>query len=308
MDKPFILHILTSEKNVSPFDVNMAVDAGWERVIPYTGVEADEVQALVQDTIFSRGPSGVKRTGVFIGGRDMFTALEMLDTARKSMVSPFEISVFADPSGAFTTAAGMIVAVEKHLKKGHGADLAGCKVLVMGGTGPVGTAVAVLAAEAGAEVFLLSRKMEKAQAAVDRCASLLKQGGQSGQGGAIHPGDNDTKARELPSADVALAVAAAGIQVMSEEEVKAAAQLKAAADVNAVPPSGIAGVDVQHDGAANECSSSGALSIGALAIGNVKYQSQHRLLKKMREAGKPLSLHFEHACDAAREYVAEHDG
>lgn len=302
MSKPFILHLLTSEKNVSPFDVNMAVDAGWEQVIPYTGVEAGEVQALVQDAIFSRGPSGVRRTGLFIGGRDMFTALEMLDAARKSMVPPFEVSVFADPSGAFTTAAGMVVAVEKHLKKGHAADLAGRKVLVMGGTGPVGTAVAVLAAEAGAEVFLLSRKMEKAQAAVDQCASLL------GQGGAIHPGDNDTKARELPGADVALAVAAAGIQVMSEEEVKAAAKLKAAADVNAVPPSGIAGVDVHHDGAVNECSPSGALSVGALAIGNVKYQSQHRLLKKMRETDKPLYLHFEHACDAAREYVAEHDG
>ena len=298
MEKSFILHALTSEKNVSPFDVNMAVDAGWEQVIPYTGVETGEVQALVQDAIFSRGPDGVKRTGVFIGGRDMFTALEMLDVARKSMVPPFEISVFADPSGAFTTAAGMIVAVEKHLQKADGTALSGCKVLVMGGTGPVGTAVAVLAAGAGAEVFLLSRKMEKAQAAVDRCASLLKQGG------VIHPGDNDTKTRELPGADVVLAVAAAGIQVMSEEEVKAATQLKAAADVNAVPPSGIAGVDVHHDGAANEYSSSGALSIGALAIGNVKYQSQHRLLKKMREAGKPLYLHFEHACDAAREYAA----
>ncbi len=302
MEKPFILHLLTSEKNLSPFDVNMAIDAGWEHAIPYTDVAADEVQPLVQDAIFSRGPSGVKRTGLFIGGRDMFTALDALETARKSMVPPFEISAFADPSGAFTTAAGMIVAVEKHLAKAHDATLSGMKVLVMGGTGPVGTAVAVLAAGAGAEVFLLSRKMDKAQAAADRCASLLKAGS------AIHAGDNDTKARELPAADVVLAVAAAGIQVMSEAEVGAAAALKAAADVNAVPPSGIAGVEAQHDGVANPHSPSGAVSIGALAIGNIKYQSQHRLLKKMRTADRPLYLHFEHACDAAREYVKEHGG
>ena len=301
MDKPFILHMLTSEKNLSPFDVNMAIDAGWQYAIPYTNVAAEEVQPLVQDAIFSRGPAGVKRTGLFLGGRDMFTALDMLEAARKSMVPPFEISAFADPSGAFTTAAGMIVAVEKHLMKAHTAELSGMKVLVMGGTGPVGTAVAVLAANVGAEVFLLSRKMDKAQAAVDRCVPLLKQGS------VIHAGDNDTKVKELPSADVALAVAAAGIQVMSEEEVKAATQLKAAADVNAVPPSGIAGVEAMHDGVANEYSSSNAVSVGALAIGNVKYQSQHRLLKKMREADKPVYLHFEHACDAAREYVREHD-
>lgn len=299
-DKPLILHALTSEKNLSPFDVNMAVDAGWQHVVSYTGVAADEVQALVQDAIFSRSPSGVRCTGLFIGGRDMFTALEMLETARKAMVPPFEISAFADPSGAFTTAAGMIVAVEKHLEKAHDADLSGKRVLVLGGTGPVGTAVAVLAADAGAEVFLLSRKLDKAQAAVDRCTTLLNR-----QGGTIHAGDGDTKARELPDADVALAVAAAGIQVLSEDELKAATNLKAAADVNAVPPSGIVGVDALHDGVVNESSPSGALSIGALAIGNIKYQSQHRLLKQMCSADKPLYLHFEHACDAARQYAKE---
>ena len=299
MEKPFILHMLTSEKNLSPFDVNMAADAGWQNTVPYVNVEPDEVQALVQDAIFSRGPTGVRRTGLFIGGRSMFTALDMLEAARASMVPPFEISVFADPSGAFTTAAGMIVAVEKHLEKLHGTGLSGLRALVMGGTGPVGTAVAVLAAGAGAQVFLLSRKMEKAQAAVDRCLSLTD--GKA----AIRAGDNDTKARELKTADVVFAVAAAGIQVMGKEEVSAASSLRIVSDVNAVPPSGIAGVEADHDGVANEYSRSGAVSVGALAIGNIKYQSQHRLLKQMRETEKPLYLHFEHACNAAREYVRE---
>ncbi len=299
MEKPFILHMLTSEKNPSPFDVNMAADAGWQNTVPYVGVEPDEVQALVQDAIFSRGPTGVRRTGLFIGGRSMFTALEMLEVARASMVPPFEISVFADPSGAFTTAAGMIVAVEKHLAKLHDTGLSGLRALVMGGTGPVGTAVAVLAAKAGARVLLLSRKMEKAQAAVDRCLSLV------GEETSIEAGDNDTKAHELKVADVVFAVAAAGIQVMDEEEVGAAANLKIVSDVNAVPPAGIAGVEAHHDGVANEYSRSGAVSVGALAIGNIKYQSQHRLLKQMREAEKPLYLHFEHACEAAREYLRE---
>ncbi|MBK8817340.1 MAG: methylenetetrahydromethanopterin dehydrogenase, partial [Methylococcaceae bacterium] len=41
----------------------------------------------------------------------------------------------------------------------------------------------------------------------------------------------------------------------------------------------------------------------ALAIGNIKYQAQNRLLKQMIETDKPVYLHFEHAFDVAREYV-----
>ena len=67
MEKPFLLHMFTSEKNISPFDANMAFDAGWDSIIPYTDVDMDDIQALVQDTIFSRSPSALKKTGIFIG-------------------------------------------------------------------------------------------------------------------------------------------------------------------------------------------------------------------------------------------------
>ncbi|MSR17430.1 MAG: methylenetetrahydromethanopterin dehydrogenase, partial [Methylococcaceae bacterium] len=43
--------------------------------------------------------------------------------------------------------------------------------------------------------------------------------------------------------------------------------------------------------------------IGALAIGNVKYQTQNLLLKQMTNCEKPLYLHFEHAFEVAREYI-----
>ena len=54
MEKPYLLHLITSEKNASPFDVNMAYDAGWTNITPYTNVEQSEIEALVQDAIFSR--------------------------------------------------------------------------------------------------------------------------------------------------------------------------------------------------------------------------------------------------------------
>ena len=44
MEKPFILHMLTTAKNLSPFDVNMALDAGWVSALPYINVEPSEVQ------------------------------------------------------------------------------------------------------------------------------------------------------------------------------------------------------------------------------------------------------------------------
>jgi methylene-tetrahydromethanopterin dehydrogenase len=64
--KPSILHLLTTAKNASPFDVNMAVDAGFDKVMPYTNLELAEVAGLAQDAIFSRSPSGVKREALFI--------------------------------------------------------------------------------------------------------------------------------------------------------------------------------------------------------------------------------------------------
>ena len=79
MEKPYLLHMITPEKNISPFDANMAFDAGWDSIIPYTNVTMEEIQALVQDTIFSRSPSTVsKRTAIFIGGRDTHIAMDML--------------------------------------------------------------------------------------------------------------------------------------------------------------------------------------------------------------------------------------
>src|SRR3546814_17327841 len=104
VEEPYILHMLSPLRHVSPFDVNMALDAGFTSVIPYVGVELGDVTGLVQDAIFSRGPRGAKRTGVFIGGRNAVLALDMLGAARKALVPPFAITVFDDSARSFTHA------------------------------------------------------------------------------------------------------------------------------------------------------------------------------------------------------------
>ena len=108
MTKKNILHMLTPQENVSPFDVNMACDAGYDLIIPYTNVSLNDVKSLVQDAIFSRSVNNAKKTGIFICGKDASLALDMMDAAKKAMVPPFEISVFPDPAGSFTTAAAMV--------------------------------------------------------------------------------------------------------------------------------------------------------------------------------------------------------
>ena len=298
MEKPYILHMFTPVKNLSPFDVNMALDAGWDNAIGYANVEKDEVQALVQDAIFSRGPSGVKRTGIFLGGRDMHQAMDMLEICQESMVPPFQVSCFADPSGAFTTAAGMVACVEQALKNKFNTDLEGKCVIVMGGTGPVGSTAAVLAAKAGASVKIMGRKKDKSQRVAALCNSEYGADLTGIQGEA-----NDMIDGVVQIADVVLAAAAAGVQVITEKHIDSTSVLKVAADVNAVPPSGIAGLDLMGDCEPIKGSKSGAVGIGALAIGNVKYQTQHRLLQEVREADEPIYLHFERAFEIAREIV-----
>ncbi|HEU5297298.1 MAG TPA: methylenetetrahydromethanopterin dehydrogenase, partial [Burkholderiaceae bacterium] len=69
---------------------------------------------------------------------------------------------------------------------------------------------------------------------------------------------------------------------------------------------GLAGVGVMDD--AKPLPGSRALAIGALTIGNVKYQVQHRLLARMREAAKPVAFSFPDALAVAREVLAEKSG
>lgn len=299
MEKPFLLHMLTATKNPSPFDVNMAYDAGWTACTPYNDVTLDEVRDLVQDAIFSRGPKGVKRTGVFVGGRDTHLAMEMMQAAKKSMVPPFEVSLFADPSGAFTTAAGMVACVERELKKANHGGLEGKKVVVFGGTGPVGSTAAMLADNAGAEAVIVSHKsLAKAQSIVDLCNQRY---GSSLLGA---DGSNDASVMALAvEADVVFNAATEGVRVLNSNHLQKAGKLKVACDVNAVPPEGIEGVGVMDDGVPISISPSGAVGIGALAVGNVKYQTQHMLLKRMYETGSPEFLDFNHAFEVAREYV-----
>ena len=301
MERPYVLHMFTPGAHISPFDVNMAADAGYQVITPYGGVGLDAIAGLTQDAIFSRGPKGAARTGLFIGGRDVIEAADMFERARKAMVPPFVVSLFADPSGAYTTAAALVACTESALQRNGGKGLAGQRVLLLGGTGAVGRIAGVLCAQAGATAVLAGRR----EAAVTQAAQETGQRfGVALAAAAVH--DSERLHAELARCDVLMGVAAAGVQVMSASDRAHAAKLRVAADVNAVPPEGLAGVGVMDD--AKPLQGTAALGIGALAIGNVKYQVQHRMLVRMREAAKPVAFSFPDALATAREVLAEKSG
>ena len=297
MIKKSILHLITATKNASPFDVNMAYDAGYDQIMPYTNVALSEVAGLSQDVIFSRSPSGVKREAIFIGGRDIDLAMQMLEASKKAMFAPFECSIFADPSGAFTTAAAMIAKLEFHLKKQFNEDLTGKTLSVFGANGPVGGCAAIIAAQQGAIVQLVTYK-----SVTDLVAKVNSWNVKYKINLQVVDGTTEqAKQQVLANADLVICAAAAGVQVISQGHLQVAKKLKVLADVNAVPPLAVQGLAVDSDGAVIE--GSRAFGIGALAIGQLKYLTQQQLLKQMLMAEKPQVLEFMSAFKLARELL-----
>lgn len=301
MEKRSILHMLDPMPNNSPFDINMALDAGFDVLMPYGNVKLDSVHGLTQDAIFSRGPAGLKLTALFIGGRDLGLAMDMMDACRRAMVPPFEISVLADPSGAFTTAAALVACIEKELHTRHGMALKDCNALVFGGTGPVGIATGVIASLSGAKTALVDHL--SADTAGD-IAQAYNRRFNVALTGAVARTDAE-KVQLLADADIVFCTAKAGIQVLPASALKETQRLKVAGDVNAVPPSGIEGVKRNDLGEPllHAVNAPGAVGVGALAVGNIKYQLQHALLQGLLEAEQPVYLDFRAAFAKARELV-----
>ena len=300
MKAPYLLHVFSPTKYVSPFDINMAYEARYDAVIPYCNVTLDEIHALTQDTIFSRSPEGVRRTGIFIGGREFHLAIDMLNAAKKAMVPPFEVSVLADPSGAITTAAAMVALAERWCTTLDGADLSGRRVYVFGGTGPVGNCVGLLAARCGADVALISNRGEKeAQASAEACNSrygIAMRGVDGGKPAALDA--------ILADAEIVFNAAKAGVRVLDKAALAKARRLRIAADANAVPPSGIEGVAAKDNGVELATAGGTARGLGALAIGDVKYRVHTGLLTRMYESDEPIYLAHEEAFELARSLVA----
>jgi hypothetical protein len=279
---------LDSSPHPSVFDRIVAFDGGADEVMSYGGVTSDAVRDLVHGCIFTRGPKDLRNTAVFIGGTDMAAGERLLAAVTKTFFGPMRVSVMLDSNGSNTTAAAAVAKLQ------HAAgSLQGIRAVVTAGTGPVGARAAGLFARAGADVTVTSRRV----ADPGFLDGLSQRFGATVR--ALVLADASQAGAALEGAGVLLNAGPAGVQLVPRGAWIGRQGLRAAADVNAVPPAGIEGIDVRDDGAERE----GVTVFGALGVGGLKMKIHRRCIDRLFTRND-LVLDAETISDVARELTA----
>jgi len=261
-----ILIQLDSDKFSSVFDAITAYDAGVDRILQYSGIAPEDVRNLVYGAMFTRGGEALKNSSIFIGGSDVSLGEEIMAAVSDAFFGPVRVSVMLDTNGCNTTA---VAAVRKIVSVG---SLKGRKIVILGGTGPVGIRAAALMAGEGAQVFLSSRTLKKSEKA---CAMIHKRFGIE-----VTPqqvSNEDELKKILDTAYAVLCAGAAGITLLPESVWQAHPDLRVLADVNAVPPLGIENTKPQWDGKKIDSKT----VFGALGIGGLKMEIHRQCIASL---------------------------
>lgn len=246
---------LDPDRNPSAFDRIVAYDAGADEVLSYGGVTASDVTPLVHGAIFTRGPADLRHTAVWVGGTDVGAAEALFTAVQKAFFGPFRVSAMMDANGCNTTAAAAVARLAGVI------TLSDTRAVILGGTGPVGIRAAALLAREGSRVVLCSRSLDRARTACERLKASF--------GVTVTPcqaWDETTVKQALEDADVCLTAGAAGVTFVPRAVWATHPHLKALADVNAVPPLGIEGIEAADKGTERD----GKRVFGALGIGSLK--------------------------------------
>ncbi len=265
-----ILIQLDTDSLPSTFDRVVAVDAGADELFSYGGVSPDNVESLVHGAIFTRKPSDLMHTAIYVGGSNVAAGEALYKKVLKTLFGPFSVSVMMDSNGSNTTAAATVLAAAKHL------DLTQTTAVVLAGTGPVGCRVAQLLLSQGATVRLASRSIEKSRAT---CEMLVKAA-DTAKLTAYESASAEGMAAATNGVQLVVAAGAAGAQLISAEQFSAISTLKLAIDLNAVSPAGIAGVEVM-DKAKDR---NGLLCYGAVGVGGTKMKIHHACIRRLFES------------------------
>lgn len=270
MSRPKILLQLDSDPQPSVFDSIVAIDAGVDHLLRHRDVRPESVRDLVYGAMFTRGPTALSATAIFIGGSDVGIGEEILRRVTDCFFSSVRVSVMLDASGANTTAVAAVLAASEHI------SLAGATALVLGATGPVGRRVVRLLARTGARVGVASRSGARAEQ-VCRDVTACVDGAQ------LVPYESRTRsglAEALTGADVVVAAGAAGVELLPQRDWQQATGLQVAIDLNAVAPSGIGGMDVCDKGTER----GGTICYGAIGVGGAKMKIHKAAIRQLFQA------------------------
>jgi methylenetetrahydrofolate/methylenetetrahydromethanopterin dehydrogenase (NADP+) len=250
-----LLLLLDSDPMPNAYDIIVGYDGGADHIVSYGGITPDNVGALIDGAVFTRGPSEKKHTAVFIGGANMAAGEKLLAAVTKRFFGNFRVSVMLDSNGSNTTAAAGVAQIAKAVA------LAGKKVVVLAGTGPVGLRAAALFAKEGAQVSLTSRKKQRAAAA---CRLIQARFGVTPI--PLAAVDNDERGATIRGADIVFAAGAIGVELLEERHWRDEWTIALIADCNAQPPLGVGGIDAADKGNTRQQK----LAFGALGIGGLK--------------------------------------
>jgi hypothetical protein len=270
MAKRKILIQLDPDPQASVFDAVVAVDAGVEHLLQYSRVEPAQVQGLVHGAMFTRGGPDLASTAIFIGGSNVAAGEELLRQVIKCFFGPMRVSVLLDANGANTTAAAAVLAAARHT------SLKGAVATVLAGTGPVGQRAARLLARQGATVRVASRSLERAQ---ETCAAIAAKV----PGASLKPVKTlsaPETAAALDGAQIAIAAGAAGIELIPPDVRRNCVSLQVAIDLNAVPPLGIAGIEVTDKAKERD----GVMYYGAIGVGGTKMKIHRAAIERLFSA------------------------
>ena len=279
---------LDSSRLPSVFDQVVAYDAGADAIMSYGGVTEQDVRDLIHGCIFTRGPKDLHNTAVWIGGNNMSAGEQLLAMAQDALFAPFSVSIMLDSNGSNTTAVAAVVKIEETI-----GDLHGKKVVILAGTGPVGQRAAGLLAKDGAQVTITSRKPEQGEKARQFISARFDVEVE-----ATALNDPSKLPEVLDGADILLNSGPAGVQMVPKAAWTSVKTLKIAVDLNAVPPLGIEGVDVDDAGKKRE----GVVVYGAFGVGNFKTKL-HKACVARLFTRNDLVLDAEAIADVAREMV-----
>jgi len=262
MSKRTILLMLDPDEQSSVFDRVVAVDAGAEVLFAQGGVKLSQVQGLVHGCIFTRSPKDLHRTAVFVGGSNVEQSEAILREVHRAMIPQYglQVSTMLDANGCNTTAAAAVRKAANHM------TFAGRKVLVLGGTGPVGSRVALLLAKEGAQVLLGSRSKSKAESVATTIDQRLVKSETLHQVVPLEISGEEDIVRNAPGCSLVVSAGAAGARFTSVSKLASLGGIQVLIDLNGVPPLGLEGID-PGDSAKER---SGVLCYGALGVGGFK--------------------------------------
>jgi hypothetical protein len=263
-----LLFLFDTDAMPSAFDTVVGYDGGADRITGYGGVTPSNVGALVDGTIFTRGPNEKRHTAIFIGGGNMVAGEQLLTAVSRRFFGNFRVSVMLDSNGSNTTAAAGVAQLAK------GRDLGSKKAVVLAGTGPVGMRAAALLAKEGAVVSLTSRVKQRAEAA---CRTIEARFGVLPH--PVEAVDNEARSAAIKGAHIVFAAGAIGVELLEAQHWQSQSEIELIADCNAQPPLGIAGIEAA-DKAKDR---SGKVIFGALGIGALKLKLHRACISQLFE-------------------------